>query len=641
MFAVCGDEGRAARVAVRLVVLLLALVASPVLAQEPVPPPEPEDPVVVPIPPEEVVQDTLPRPDVAEPADTLRPAPNLPVFPRAAAAGFALGTWEWDQDALARWHGMSILDLLELVPGLLATRGGGFGRPTGLAAFGAGGGRVRVFIDGFELDPLESATLDVQHIAIADLVTVRVERTLLETRIQLFTFRQPDQRAFSQIEAGTAIFRTRILRGIFSTGVGNHSVVTVGLDLTDTEGWAAQQPFSANSLLGRWSYRLGDQTGLQLEYRQTGIERTGAPFVLQGDRRDLVFRARTVPLPGLALDAMAGRSSRTPGAADTLRVDLQSTQAALRARYDAAAAWVGAAGRTRLGDRVGFAAPALDLSAEAGLRPAPWFLATGEVRGARTAGITGTELQGGLRLGPAAGLSAFASVATGSRGIGLFADSVFEVTVPHPTNPDSLVLRSDTAFFFPSVASRATAYRAGAEWSGWGVRLGGAYLVHDVDSIAPFGLAFDRTLPAVPVGTATGFETYASIPLIYRPLRLEGSYTRWLDTGGRPYLPEDHGRFGLTFNAQFYGGNLEPTLRAEAVRRGSALVPTADRQAFGARSTPYTMFNIFLQIRVLDVRAFLIVENLLNNAQVADLVGPGRFYGGQRAIYGVRWHFFD
>jgi hypothetical protein len=53
------------------------------------------------------------------------------------------------------------------------------------------------------------------------------------------------------------------------------------------------------------------------------------------------------------------------------------------------------------------------------------------------------------------------------------------------------------------------------------------------------------------------------------------------------------------------------------------------------------MFNIFLQIRVLDVRAFLIVENLLNNAQVADLVGPNRFYGGQRAIYGVRWHFFD
>jgi hypothetical protein len=634
-----GTRGRTAANAVRLAVLLLVLLASPALAQEPVPPPT--DTVVVQIPPEQVVQDTLPRAEATEPVDTLRPAPNLPVFPRAPAAGFALGTWEWDQAALDRWHGLSILELLELVPGLVATRGGGFGRPAGLAAFGSGGGRVRVFLDGYELDPLESATLDVQHIAITDLQTVRVERTLLETRIYLLTFRQPDQRAFSQIEAGTAVFRTRILRGLFSTGVGNHSVVTLGLDLTDTEGWAGQQPFSANSLLGRWSYRLAEQTALQLEYRQTGLERTGAPFVLQGDRRDLVLRARTMLRPGLALDAMAGRTTRSPGDTDTLSVELQSTQAALRARYDFGAAWVGAAGRARVGNRVGFAAPGLDLSAEAGLRPVPWLLAAGEARTARTGGVTGTELQGSVRLGPASGFSAFASVATGSRGIGVFGDSVFDVTVPSPQNPDSLVVVTDTAFLFPAFGSRVNAYRAGAEWSGWGVRLGGAYLVHDADSIAPFGLAFDRTLQPVAVQRASGFEGYASIPLLYQPLRFEAAYTRWTETGGRPYLPLEHGRIGLTFNALFYEGNLEPTLRAEAVRRGSALVPTADRQSFGAASAPYTMFNIFLQVRVLDVRAFLIVENLLNNAAVADLVGPNRFYGGQRAIYGVRWHFFD
>jgi hypothetical protein len=622
--------------------VLLALYASPLRAQEPAPPDTlrvPQDTAVVRIPPEQVAQDTLPTPE-ATPVDTLRPAPNLPIFPRAPATGFAQAVWEWDRAELDRWHGMSLLTLLEEVPGLLVTRAGWYGRPAGVAAFGGGGGRLRVFVDGFELDPLEAAVFDVQHVAVVDLEAVRVERTLAETRIHLLTFRQPDQRAYSQVEAGTALFRTRILRGLFSTQVGTRNVVSVGLDITDTQGWLGLQPFAANGVLARWTHSLGQRSALQLEYRQTGIESAGAPFGFQGDRRDLIFRARTNPAPGLAVDALAGRSWRRPGDADTLQVDLESIQGALRARYDFGAAWLGAAARMRAGDRPGFAIPTLDIAAEAGLRPLPWLLASGEVRNTRTDGIGGTELQGGVRVGPFGGLSLFANAASGGRGIGVFRDTVFAVTEPDPTTGQP-VQRQDTVFLFPAVESQLTAFRAGAEWNGWGVRLGAAYVSHDLDRMAPFGLAFDRTAPVAPGGLASGFEGYVSVPLLYRPLRFEGSFTRWNEIAGRPYLPLDQLRGGLVFNERFYGGNLEPTLRVEAVHRGSAFVPTPDRATFGAVSAPYTLFNIFLQIRVLDVRAFLIWDNLLNEAAAADLVGPGRFLGGQRAIYGVRWHFFD
>jgi hypothetical protein len=640
-------DSRAGAVAVRLLMLLLVLGAAPLRAQDPPPPgtvppradtiPPAVDTVLVPIPPEQVAPDTLPRTE--EPEDTLRPAPNLPVFPRTAAAGFAEARWEWDSVELGRWHGMSILALLEQIPGLLVTRAGWYGRPAGLAAFGLGGDRVRVFLDGFELDPLGSATFDLQHIAVVDLESVRVERLLTETRVELFTFRLPDQRAYSQLEAGTAIFNTRILRGLFATRTGSRGLLTLGLDISDTDGWLRQQPYSVNTLLGRWSYNFGGDAGVQAEFRQTDVERAGAPFALSGVRRDLVLRGRARPLPNLAVDALFGRSTRSPGEVDTLAMDLSSVQGALRARADLGPAWLGAGAQLRNAGRTGFAEPTLQLSTTAGVQPVPWVRAHGELSHARVADVSGTELQSDVRLGPLAGFSLFAGAATGSRGVGIARDTTLlipaePIDAEEPGEPTQV-----QSFVFPAITSQVQAFRAGAEWRGWGARLGAAYLAHDVDSIAPFGLAFDRTTPPALVLPSSAIEAFGSIPLLYQPLRLEGSYTHWLDTGGRPYLPEQHGRLALVFSQQFYEGNLEPTLRIEAVRRGSALVPTEDRQAFGAFSAPYTMFNLFLQIRILDVRAFLIWDNLLNDMVAADL--PGRTFGGQRAIYGVRWHFFD
>lgn len=622
--------------------LFCLLAATPLVAQEPQPRdtvPEQPDTTIVRIPPEEVAQDTLPKAPDSAPVDSIRPARNLPVFPRPTPRGWSEAHWEWDAAALARWHGLSLLELLEQVPGLVVTRAGSFGRPAGLAAFGSGGGRVRVLIDGYELDPLSSATFDLQHLAVVDLYAVRVERLLSETRIEIFPFRLPEGRPFSQIEAGTGDFNTRILRGLFSTTTGSRGVLTLGLDLTDTDGWLRREPFSVATGLARWSYALTESTGLQLEYRQASLDRGGVRDTAIADRRELIFRARTNPLPNLGVDAIIGRSWREAQPGDDIGVDLASTQGALRARAVTSWGWLGGAARLRNTGRTGITAATLDLSLEGGLQPLSAMGVTAGIRHSRMGEMRGLEVESGVRLGPVAGITLFANGAAGSRGIELLRDTV--LLVPATGNPEGAGEGVDSrrSYRFPEVASGIRAIRAGAEWTGWGIRLGGAFVTHDADLTAPFVLPFDRHAEPIEGGPAAGIESYFSVPLLYPPLRLEGSYTRWRDIGERPYLPVEHGRAALVFNDLFYEGNLEPTLRIEAVHRGGSIVPLPDRGTFGATVPRYTLVNVFLQIRVLDVRAFLLFENALQNLTAADL--PGAPFGGQRAVYGVRWHFFD
>ena len=69
------------------------------------------------------------------------------------------------------------------------------------------------------------------------------------------------------------------------------------------------------------------------------------------------------------------------------------------------------------------------------------------------------------------------------------------------------------------------------------------------------------------------------------------------------------------------------------------LVPTADPAGETVATTPYTLTNLFVQIRILDVQAFGLWENFFNYQSAADL--PGVFLPGQRLIYGIRWVFRD
>ncbi|HVH11702.1 MAG TPA: hypothetical protein VM759_01550, partial [Longimicrobium sp.] len=154
----------------RLLLALAALAAAAHLAaadlraQDTIPGPPA---AVIPIPGEAVRADTTPeaaKPD-SVPADSTLPAPNFPLYPQPRESGFSAASWVFGPRELGRFHGLTLTELLDRIPGLVMTRGGGVGQPNGISAFASGGGRLRVFLDGWELVPLSSVSLNLENLA--------------------------------------------------------------------------------------------------------------------------------------------------------------------------------------------------------------------------------------------------------------------------------------------------------------------------------------------------------------------------------------------------------------------------------------------------------------------------------------------
>ena len=129
-----------------LVLFLLGwLVPASAVGQDPVAIPEDTvatDTVMVPVPPETMVQDTIPADTAA--VDSFRTVRPFPEFRRGGRQGWAANVREWGPEELLRYHSLSLLQLLERMPGLGVLRMGNFGSPAGITPLGGGGDRVRV-----------------------------------------------------------------------------------------------------------------------------------------------------------------------------------------------------------------------------------------------------------------------------------------------------------------------------------------------------------------------------------------------------------------------------------------------------------------------------------------------------------------
>jgi hypothetical protein len=175
----------------------------------------------------------------------------------------------------------------------------------------------------------------------------------------------------------------------------------------------------------------------------------------------------------------------------------------------------------------------------------------------------------------------------------------------------------------------------GAEWRAGPSTAGAALVSLDAARLAPFGLAFEPDSLAREAGRSAGVEGNAVLAVAEFPLSLVGNYVHWADRGGRPYLPADQGYASLVYHDRFYGGQLEPDARLELVYRGAAAVPLGG--GVTGASEPYALVDFRLQIRIIDVRLFLIVQNLLNYQRAADV--PPLLLPGARVMYGARWDF--
>ncbi|CAN5851982.1 hypothetical protein BH23GEM6_BH23GEM6_25230 [soil metagenome] len=656
---ICQWSVRLRRLLITLILLLMgALFAPPLRAQVPTAPGDtiPRDTTLrVRIPPQAMESDTLPRDTLRTTLpDTLAPPPHLPRYPQPEQLGWAAARWQWDRPDLLRFHGLTLLELLERTPGLIVTRAGGPGMPAGTAAFGQGGGRLRVFRDGFELDPLNVSTLDLQQIGMLDLDQIRIERTLAETIVHLRTFQLPDRRPFSEVEVGTGNFQARFLRAMFTRPVFRQSVVTAAYDLTGAGGFRFREPSSVTSGRIRLDYPIGSASGIQLELNQVGVSRESPLFPGDFSRRELVLRGRTRLADGFTADAVLGRATHDPAigedpltgaltalsaATDTLDVRASSTQAAARTIYQTRFGFAEAGMRFRAGADTGFTGPSRELTARGGLQPVPWLGVEGLLRSTRSSGEGASESQASLRTGAFLGLTAFASLSTGQRLVTqrddfrrTEVDTILVDGVPTERSRQVLAPR------FSAVVADVGGTRVGLEWTYGRSRLGSAMINLEPTTVIAFGTGFDRGMPLTAVGRAQGIESHGSLSLPGRleGLVLEAVYNRWLELGDRPYLPVEQARVAAIFSGLFREGQLEPNARLELTHRGASLVPNAGRTGF-VRVEPYTMLDFSLQLRILDVRAFFIYENILNELDAVQI--PGRFLPPTRTLYGMRWFF--
>lgn len=605
----------------------------------------PRDSAQVPIPGEAVRGDTLPgaKRDTTQ-IDTTIAAPAFPLHPLPPTQGFPDASWTFGPRELQYFHGLSLADLLDRIPGLVLTRSGGFGRPLGVSPFAAGGGRFRIYLDGFELRPLGSSIPDLQRIPLVNLQAVRIQRGLEEIRVDLTSLRLGDARPLAQIEGMDGDLGTRALRGLFTRPLGKHLLGEIALDVDQTDGARRRQKFRETSTIARLGYAFTPTWGVQAEYRVTkltsenALNESGESLVEENaDRSEAVLRARGLLPGGIHLEAIAGRSLLKPAGGDSVTQRARSLQADVRLTLPVRIGMLSAGARLHRGEEEGWAPDQHELWGRLDFTPGRLLAASAEVRQLSLGGVDGVEASGSLRAGPWGGFSLFGQAAGGSRGIRFLLDTTEVVKAitgiggGGARSLDTVAVRE-----LRTLDGSLNAVRGGAEFDRGLFHLGAAFVHHRVEQTAPYGVGFDLGAPLQPGLAVSGVEAYGSIPLYWRELTLEGWYQRWLNTPDRVNLPAQLGRVAVQFHRIYYSGNLEPTVRLEMVSRDQTLAWDS-AQAKNTLIPRYAIFNWYVQVRIIDIRIFWRFENAFTEHGVYDV--PTGIIPGPRALYGVRWFF--
>lgn len=570
--------------------------------------------------------DTLP--DIEQQPDTVIPPavrfPAMPLSPRVSAAGTE---WVWDRETLLREAHVNLIDLLERIPGVTGFRAGMFVQPEVASAFGGTAARTEIEIDGYLVDPLAGSTFDLSQIALGHLREVRVQRRLGLLRIILTTEYPVHGQPYTRVEAGIGVPAANLFRGLFLVPDVIVGPLGLGIERLDTEGTGRAEPAGLFSGWAKWAWTDGAR-GVQVEWMRGTLRReAGSPWVVDRVRQDVIVRARNQFASGIVGEIYAGRSTldETVPAADTEQPDLHTERSSIQAgaRAGIALPWAALGGAVRyrsLGD-VTAGEARFDIEAWAGpLRVSGDAALSIWDRDQVSHGGVRAEIGGLFASTRSRGASAFAEVTRGTRGAPVFGEA----------RPDGHVLY------------RRSGWRAGAALDLGRAAGSAAFVSIEQDAAWPFGAVFDRMAPPQAVGPAQGLEAHGRLILWRDVLTLSSWITDWRKAEGWTYLPTRSWRTALELHAvPLPSGNLEIFGRAEAHMRGSVLAfdPAALEGAGSFTRLPaYTTADAYLQIRVIDVRAFIRWEDILGN-NIEEL--PGRIQRGPRIFYGVKWDLWN
>ena len=589
-------------------------------------------------PPDTVPADTaqVPPDTTAQAADTLADSvrvENLPPISVGAPAGWGTAVWSWDREALMGARAVTLLELLEDVPGMVPLRGGDFGSPEAVSALALGGGRVRLLWDGFEAVPLDGAVPDLALVGLGGLESVRVERGPGEVRIHVESLRVSDPRPFSLVEAGTGDLDTNLFRGTFVAPRALAGGLGLTLERLDTRGPAGGESGTRSGGWLRYGLHRGDDLGVVAEARRMRRSVDVDAYPLELSRTDWVVRARGRFLDSLlTAELFTGGSSVESGDDDTyVPVSSSRRQHGLRVASGGELWRVAASARLFGGPDL----PSRAVEVEGGAD----LLGYGRLHGRWSSEAWAGEALSSFALHawttPFLGLSAFASFDDGKRGSRIFpprelqppdTGDTGEEEEPEPAEPGPTHHVTDRRML-----------RVGGSFA-WGpLRLQGALLSLEADSLAPLGLVLDRGGPITAAGELTGWEAAGRIELPVDGFALVGSYQDW--DGEARYLPGRIYRGAVDFHDVFLeSGNLEVWGALGVRGRDPMLVPVPapqDGEATLARVPFYQSWYADVQVRIVTVRLFIRWENFTVRDRLQDY--PERILPATRAMYGVRW----
>jgi hypothetical protein len=280
------------------------------------------------------------------PKDTIKTAIAHAELPPVLGVG---EQYTWNREELFATGALTLTQLLDFIPGVTTFTSGSLASPQ-FAAYAGNPGRVRVFVDGMEvdnLDPRSGGALDLAEVQIWSLEQVTIERGADELRIYCRSWSVNRTTTSTRIDAVQSDQRTNLYRAFFGKRYQHGELLQVGGQSYGTASDATVGGGNELSLFARlgWARGLWSFDGYYMHAERTRDLR----FQDQGNtllqdsipeqnrlRSDMYFRAGYGdPDSGAWVQAMAAHTNFTehsnftpPGSipvdsADTTRTSTQ------------------------------------------------------------------------------------------------------------------------------------------------------------------------------------------------------------------------------------------------------------------------------------------------------------------------------
>ena len=569
-------------------------------------------------------------------ADTIK----APIARADVPATRSIGeSYTWDRNRLYATGALTLGELIDRLPGVTTFRAGWISAPE-MAALNGRFGRVRIFLDGVELDPLNSRLNGQHDLSLIDLWQLEdatIETGADEVRVHLRTWRVQTTTPVTRIDIHTGDLQTNSYRGFYGRRFHGGQVIQLGGNHYATTDRRTNEAGDQTSFWGRLGVARGNWSAdaSVLRSGRKFTERTfeDDPVIVGGDTLPTMNGISTVAIGRFAwgdpargpwvqaiasaqsfsirnplltvIDSVEGPGGGGPGGSDaepdTLEVPNDTTQSrpqfVLTGGLSRGPLRFTAVGRVRRWHGENSISPALRVGYESGAVSLSLLGERSPLDSVQRIEGTGFVALGGR----------FALSGTVSR----------FTPLEDSDAPTSLAVRAEAGM------------RAARMWFSLGaLRRDTAFL--------PAAIAFDTSFQSASQQASNGlFATMRG--KFFRDVGFDFTATRYADAG--IYRPQYETRSRLYLDsdmrAKFPSGNLNLLLAVTHDYRSSALFPTADGFI---ESSQYRTWSAELEVRLLTATISFQYRNFLG-AEYQQV--PGFTMPSITSIYGIRWTFIN